>query len=105
MKESKMSLEKLYKIIVDRKTNMPENSYVASLFKKGPDRIAQKVGEEGVEVSIAAIRTAITGEKKQRVVEETADLWFHSLILLASFGISPTIILQELMRRNNEKQK
>ena len=105
MKESEMSLEKLYEIIVDRKTNMPEKSYVASLFKKGPDRIAQKVGEEGVEVSLAAIRTAITGEGQQRVVEEVADLWFHSLVLLASFGIPPTVILNELAKRNAGEQK
>jgi len=54
MKESEMSLEKLYEIIVERKINRPEKSYVVSLLRKGPERIAQKVGEEGVEVSIAA---------------------------------------------------
>lgn len=59
--EKSWSMEDLDRIIQSRKAEMPENSYVASLFRKGTERIAQKVGEEGVEVAIAATRVGITG--------------------------------------------
>ena len=93
-----MTLEKLYTIIEDRKKNMPKNSYVASLFREGNDRIIQKIGEEATEVVIAA-----KNEDKERVISEVADLWFHTLILLSQKKISPSKILQELQKRHEKK--
>lgn len=93
-----MILEELYKIIEDRKKNLPKDSYVASLFKKGTDKIAQKVGEESIEVIIAA-----KNENKQRIISEVADLLFHTLILLSSKNISVSDILKELKQRQQER--
>lgn len=89
-----MTLEDLYKIIEDRKNRMPKDSYVASLFKEGKDKIIQKVGEESVEVLIAA-----KGKNKQRVVSEMADLWYHCLVLLVKLNIEAKDILDELDKR------
>ncbi len=89
-----MTLEDLYKIIEDRKEKLPEDSYVASLFKKGNDAIIQKIGEEATEVVIAA-----KNESKTRVVSEVADLTFHTLVLLAALEIKPEEILEELDKR------
>lgn len=74
---------------------MPVNSYVASLFKAGQDKIIQKFGEEATEVVIAA-----KNESKQRIIYEVADLWFHILVMLSSFNISPDEIMKELDNRN-----
>jgi len=93
-----MILEELYQIIEDRKKNMPKDSYVTSLFKSGRDRIIQKVGEEATEVIIAA-----KNKSKQRLISEVADLWFHTIILLSSSGISINEILEELGKRNENK--
>lgn len=90
-----MTLEELYKIIEDRKEKMPKDSYVATLFQEGRDKIIQKVGEESTEVVIAA-----KNARKKRIIEEIADLLFHSLILLSSFNIKPSDILEELNKRN-----
>lgn len=87
-------LDQLYNIILSRKEKMPKNSYLASLFKEGNDRIIQKVGEEATEVVIAA-----KNKNKQEIILEVADLWFHSLILLASFSISTKEIFSELKKR------
>ncbi len=89
-----MNIEKLYQVIIKRKREMPEKSYVASLFRASEDRIIQKIGEETTEVVIAAKNT-----DKKRLVEETADLWFHMLILLASKNISFEEIFEELKKR------
>jgi phosphoribosyl-ATP pyrophosphohydrolase len=89
-----MTLDELYNIIQDRKKNMPENSYVASLFRDGNDRIIQKVGEEVTEVIIAA-----KNESRIRVISEIADLWFHLLILLSNLNIKPQEIWDELESR------
>lgn len=89
-----MTLEELYKIIEERKKNNPDESYVASLFRDGTDRIVQKVGEEATEVVIAA-----KNESKERVISEMADLWFHTLVLLSNLEIKPSEILQELEKR------
>ncbi len=89
-----MTLNKLYSIISERIKKQPKNSYVADLAKKGEDAILQKIGEEATEVLIAA-----KGESKQRVIEETADLYFMTLILLAYKKISVEDIFQELERR------
>ena len=90
-----MKINKLLEIIRDRKLKMPKDSYVASLFRLGKDRIIQKVGEETVEVVIA-----VKNENKQRIVSEVADLLFHLLILLVSSGITLSDIEKELESRN-----
>lgn len=92
-----MTLEELYKIIEDRKKNLPENSYVASLFKKGKDRIIQKVGEETIEVLIAA-----KNGKKEAIIFEVSDLIFHLLILISLFKITPSDILKQLTKRRTQ---
>lgn len=92
-----MTLEELYEIIQDRKEKMPENSYVASLFRDGKDRIIQKVGEEATEVIIAA-----KNETKKRIISEVADLLFHILIMLSDFNIKPKDIRRELKKRKIE---
>lgn len=89
-----MDLEDIYKTIVERKNNKPEGSYVSSLFDEGLDRIIQKVGEESIEVVIAA-----KGDEKQRVVSETADLCFHILVMLAALDITPEEVKNELKNR------
>ena len=90
-----MKINKLLEIIKDRKLKMPKDSYVASLFKLGDDRIIQKIGEEATEVVIAA-----KNENKQRIVSEVADLLFHLLILLVSSNITLSDIEKELESRN-----
>lgn len=95
-----MTLEELYKIIIQRKEKLPKDSYIASLFRKGRDSIIKKVGEEAVEVVIAA-----KNRNKNRVISEMADLWFHELILMAERDIKISDILDELKRRNQEKKK
>lgn len=90
-----MTLDELYTIIKDRQKNMPEKSYVASLFREGKDRIVQKVGEEATEVVIAA-----KNEEKKRIIEESSDLIFHLLVLLAAYDITPDEILKELQKRH-----
>ena len=92
-----MTLEELYEIIIDRKKNPKQDSYVSSLFEEGLKKISQKVGEEASEVVIAAL-----SETKKRVVEETADLWFHTLALLAKLEITPKEILEELEKRHKK---
>ena len=95
-----MTLEELYEIIEDRKKKMPENSYVASLFKKGKDRIIQKIGEESTEVMIAA-----KNESKKRLISEVADLLFHLLVLLSSNEIKLKDVFLELRKRRINSRK
>ncbi len=95
-----MTLEELYLIIQNRKARMPKDSYVTSLFRDGKERIIQKVGEEAIEVVIAA-----KGNNKKRIIEETADLWFHSLVLLSLYTITPSDILSELKSRQGKMNK
>lgn len=90
-----MTLEELYEIIENRKKNGSEHSYVGSLFKRGEDRIIQKVGEEAVEVIIAA-----KNKTKKRIISEVADLLFHILIMLSAYRITPREILHELEKRH-----
>jgi len=92
-----MTIDELYKIIKDRQEKMPEGSYVASLLKAGQDRIIQKVGEEATEVIIAA-----KNSDKQKTISEVADLWFHLLVMLISFNITPEEILAELEKRSKK---
>jgi phosphoribosyl-ATP pyrophosphohydrolase len=76
----------------------PQTSYVARLLQKGPDAILKKVGEEATEVVMAA-KDVEHGGDASRLVGEVADLWFHSLIALAHFGLAPTDVINELQRR------
>lgn len=89
-----MRLDELYQIICDRKRNMPTGSYVASLFEQGNDRIIQKVGEEAIEVVIAA-----KNDSKQQTISEMADLLFHLMVLMAAISITPSEVMQELNKR------
>ena len=80
----------------------PEKSYVAKLFKKGDDAILKKIGEEATETVMAAkdARAAnLSDEAVNKVVYEVADLWFHSMVLLARFGVGPAEVVNELARR------
>ena len=72
----------------------PESSYSARLLAKGPDAFLKKIGEEATELVMAA-----KDESREKIIYETADLWFHSLVALAHFGIRPEDILNELARR------
>ena len=87
-------LNKLESTIRSRKETMPEGSYTSKLFKEGTPRIAQKVGEEGVEVALASV----LGDK-QRCTEESADLLFHLLVLLHQQELTLADVTQELQRR------
>ena len=87
-------LSRLEEIIRDRQQKMPEGSYTAKLFKEGAPRIAQKVGEEGVEVALAGV----LGDKK-RLTEESADLLYNLLVLLRDQGLSLKNVTAELRKR------
>jgi phosphoribosyl-ATP pyrophosphohydrolase len=76
----------------------PEASYVARLLHKGPDAFVKKIGEEATEVVMAAKDTDHGGDKS-RLVGEVADLWFHCMIALAHYGLTPADVLAELQRR------
>jgi phosphoribosyl-ATP pyrophosphohydrolase len=87
-------LRRLGAVIAERKRADPSSSYVASLFAKGEDAIMKKLAEEAAETLLAA-----KDGDKLHVVRETADLWFHSLVLLAWHGLGPEDVLAELERR------
>ncbi len=90
-----MSIQRLFDVIEDRKNNPSEKSYTSSLFKDGLSRIAQKVGEEGTEVVVAAL-----SQNDERLIDEVADLTFHTLVLLSARGINPAQVLAELEKRH-----
>lgn len=87
-------LQRLTETLEARKQASPESSYVAKLFSKGEDAILKKVGEEATEVILAA-----KGCDNSHLVYETADLWFHCMVLLAQRGLSADDVLNELARR------
>lgn len=87
-------LQQLSQVLEQRKLESPDKSYVASLYNKGTDAILKKIGEEATETVIAG-----KSGDKQQLVYETADLWFHSMILLAHQGLGPDDVLKELQRR------
>lgn len=89
-----MTIDELYAIILDRQENPSEKSYTSSLFAQGLPRIAQKVGEEGTEVVVAAL-----SQDNARLVEEIADLTYHVLVLMVAKAISPEYVMEELKRR------
>ena len=87
-------LDQLYSTIESRKQNPPPDSYTAKLFAAGEDEIVKKVGEEAIEVIVAA-----KGQGDERIVSEVADLLYHSMVLLASRGIKWRAVEEELNRR------
>lgn len=87
-------LEALGRTLNERRGADAASSYVASLYAKGEDAILKKVGEEAAEVIIAA-----KGGERAQIIHETADLWFHTLVLLAYHGLGPQDVLAELQRR------
>jgi phosphoribosyl-ATP pyrophosphohydrolase len=87
-------LQQLAQVLEQRKQESADESYVASLYAKGLDTILKKIGEEAAETIIAG-----KGGDKQQIVYETADLWFHCMVLLASQGLGPDDVLNELQRR------
>jgi phosphoribosyl-ATP pyrophosphohydrolase/phosphoribosyl-AMP cyclohydrolase len=84
----------LWRRVAERAKERPEGSYVAELLRGGPAAAARKVGEEGVEAALAGV-----SESDERLVEELADLWFHSYVLLAARGLDPNAVENELRRR------
>ena len=87
-------LLRLMDVLESRKQADPDSSYVASLYHKGLDTILKKIGEESAETIIAG-----KGGDEEQIIYEMADLWFHSLVLLAHKGLSAEQVLQELDRR------
>jgi phosphoribosyl-ATP pyrophosphohydrolase len=95
------SLARLAAIIESRKAAQggdADTSYVARLLQKGPDAFLKKIGEEATEVVMAA-KDADAGGDRQKIVAEVADLWFHSMIALAHYGLAPADVIAELDRR------
>ncbi len=87
-------LLRLMEVLASRKDANPESSYVAGLYHKGLDSILKKIGEESVEIIIAA-----KSGDKQQIVYETADLWFHCMVMLAQQNLDARLVLEELERR------
>ena len=93
-------LDALLQTLETRKQADPQSSYVASLYAAGLNRILEKVGEEAVEVILAA-KEAEAGGSREDLVKEVADLWFHSLVMLSHLGLGPEQVLEELRKRFN----
>ena len=91
-------LKQLTEVLEQRKQSSADESYVASLHQKGLNKILEKVGEESVETILAA-RDAEQSGDNSKVIYETADLWFHSLVMLSHLNIEVDDILSELERR------
>ena len=87
-------LDQLAQVLEERKNADPDSSYVAALYAKGLDAILKKIGEEATETVMAA-KDGVA----EKIVYETADLWFHTLVLLAYQGLAPQDVLNELQRR------
>ncbi len=87
-------LRQLADVVDSRRGGDPQASYVARLFDKGADAILKKIGEEATEAVLAAKDGA-----PERIVAETADLWFHCLVMLSHYGLRPEQVLAELQRR------
>jgi len=91
-----VTLDQLFELVRSRRENAPAGSYTAKLFAAGEDEMVKKVGEEAIEVVLA-----VKGQGNQRVVEEMADLYYHSLVLLASRGLTLADVEAELERRHS----
>jgi phosphoribosyl-AMP cyclohydrolase / phosphoribosyl-ATP pyrophosphohydrolase len=94
-------LEVLERVLQSRKVERPEGSYTAGLFARGETQICRKIGEEATEV----VTAALGGEGDPRVISEVADLWFHTMVLLASRGIPLRRVFEELAARHGEKSR
>lgn len=95
------TLARIAQVIESRKLENggdPAKSYVAKLFSKGDDAILKKIGEEATETVMAAKDARVSGDAS-KVLYECADLWFHSMVLLAQFGLTPQQVVDELARR------
>lgn len=90
-----MTIDQLFEIICERRDNPSPDSYTARLLEQGEDEIVKKIGEEAVEIILAA-----KGQGDSRLVEEVADLTYHVLVLLASRDLSPQDVRDELERRH-----
>ena len=88
------TLERLATLLEERKNADPQHSYVAHLYQAGQDKILKKLGEEAIETILAA-----KSRESDAIIHETADLWFHSLVMLAESGLRPEQVLSELERR------
>lgn len=91
-------LDELDVILAERKKASADSSYVASLYHKGLNKILEKIGEECTETIIAAKDAALSGNTDD-LVYETADLWFHTLVMLGDFNVRSDAVLAELARR------
>ena len=87
-------LDRLAEMLEARKQASPDSSYVARLYSKGTDAILKKIGEEATETVMAA-----KDDQAEKIIYEVADLWFHTLVLLAHKGLKPADVLNELARR------
>ena len=92
-------LDDLAQVLESRKDDDPEQSYVASLYAKGTNKILEKIGEEATEVIIAAKDMGESTQARDELIKEVADLWFHSMVLLAHENIQVNDVLDELARR------
>jgi phosphoribosyl-ATP pyrophosphohydrolase len=97
IKEEIEFLYDLERLLIDRKKDMPKGSYSTRLFKKGIDKIAQKLGEEAIETIIAS-----KNKKDSEVVNESADLIYHLLVLLVERDIPLDTVIQEMMLRSKK---
>lgn len=93
-------LSALDKVLEQRKSAEPDSSYVSGLYHKGLNKILEKVGEEATETLLAA-KDAEHSQQYDDLIYETADLWFHSLVMLHQLGLSSAEVLTELERRFN----
>lgn len=91
------TLARLAAVIASRKAGDPDKSYVARLFHKGNDAILKKIGEEATEV-VMACKDGVP----EKIVGEVADLWFHTMLALDAFGLTPADVLAELERREGQ---
>ena len=94
-------LKKLALVLEQRKSADSAESYVASLHAKGLNKILEKVGEEATETILAAKECQDTAESRADVIHETADLWFHTLVMLSHLDMGPEQVLEELEKRFN----
>jgi phosphoribosyl-AMP cyclohydrolase / phosphoribosyl-ATP pyrophosphohydrolase len=93
-------LDELIATIAERAREMPEGSYTTKLLREGVDRIGRKIGEEAAEVIIAAKNADVN-----ELAWEVADLWYHSLVLLASVGADPDLVWQQLRSRHGKRRE
>ena len=95
-------LTELASILEQRKKSSSSDSYVASLHEQGLNKILQKIGEEATETILAAKdHDGQTGKNQQAVISETADLWFHTMVMLSHLNLTPQQVLDELKKRFN----